>query len=207
MRTRYSWVFRALVFATGSILLASTPDARAAQQKRAAVKLASPATRNLKQMEALREEVRHQLVTLPYYGVFDWLEAEVKPDGSVTLTGDVTRPSLKTDATSRVKSLETATSVVDNIEVLPLSTMDDQLRIALYRSIYSFNSPLFRYATQSVPPIHIIVKNGNVTLKGIVANQGDSDLANLAANRVSGIFSVRNELQVEGRTDERISKR
>jgi hyperosmotically inducible protein len=85
--------------------------------------------------------------------------------------------------------------------------MDDQLRIALYRSIYSFNSPLFRYATQSVPPIHIIVRNGNVTLKGIVATQGDSDLANLLANRVSGVFSVRNELQIEGRTDERISKR
>jgi hyperosmotically inducible protein len=201
-------VFRALVFATGSILLASTPYARAAQPAdRPTVRIASPASRNLKQMEALREEVRHQLVTLPYYGVFDWLEAEVKPDGTVTLMGDVTRPSLKADAASRVKSLESATTVVDNIEVLPLSTMDDQLRIALYRSIYAFNSPLFRYATQSVPPIHIIVKNGNVALEGIVANQGDSDLANLAANRVSGIFSVRNELQVEGRNDERISKR
>jgi hyperosmotically inducible protein len=207
MRTRCSWALCALVFATGSILLASTPYARAAQPTKPAVKIASPASRNLKQMEALREEVRHQLVTLPYYSAFDWLQAEVKPDGTVILMGDVTRPSLKADATSRVKSLESATSVVDNIEVLPLSTMDDQLRIALYRSIYSFNSPLFRYATQSVPPIHIIVKNGNVTLKGIVANQGDSDLANLAANRGSGIFTVRNELQIEGRTDERISKR
>jgi hyperosmotically inducible protein len=207
MRTRYSWVFRALVFATGSILLASTPYAQAARQTKPAVKIALPASRNLKQMEALREEVRHQLITLPYYSAFDWLEAQVKPDGTVTLMGNVTRPSLKADAASRVKGLESATSVVDNIEVLPLSTMDDQLRIALYRSIYSFNSPLFRYATQSVPPIHIIVRNGNVTLKGIVATQGDSDLANLLANRVSGVFSVRNELQIEGRTDERISKR
>jgi hyperosmotically inducible protein len=207
MRTRYSWAFRALVFAIGSTLLASTPYARTARQTRPTVKIASPASRNLKQMEALREEVRHQLITLPYYSAFDWLEAQVKPDGTVTLMGDVTRPSLKADATSRVKSLESATSVVDNIEVLPLSTMDDQLRIALYRSIYSFNSPLFRYATQSVPPIHIIVRNGNVSLKGIVATQGDSDLANLLANRVSGVFAVRNELQIEGRTDERISKR
>jgi hyperosmotically inducible protein len=207
MRTRYSWAFRALVFAAGSILLASTPYARAARQTKPAVKIALPASRNLKQIEALREEVRHQLITLPYYSAFDWLEAQVKPDGTVTLMGYVTRPSLKADATSRIKSLESATSVVDNIEVLPLSTMDDQLRIALYRSIYSFNSPLFRYATQSVPPIHIIVRNGNVTLKGIVATQGDSDLANLLANRVSGVFSVRNELQIEGRTDERISKR
>lgn len=207
MRTRYSWAFRALVFAAGSIVLASAPYARAARQTKPGVKIASPASRNVKQMEALREEVRHQLITLPYYSAFDWLEAQVKPDGTVTLMGDVTRPSLKADAASRVNGLESATSVVDNIEVLPLSTMDDQLRIALYRSIYSFNSPLFRYATQSVPPIHIIVRNGNVTLKGIVATQGDSDLANLLANRVSGVFSVRNELQIEGRTDERISRR
>ena len=121
MRTRCSWALCALVFATGSILVASTPDA---QQTKAAVKIASPASRNLKQMEALREEVRHQLVTLPYYSAFDWLQAEVKPDGTVILMGDVTRPSLKADATSRVKSLESATSVVDNIEVLPLSTME-----------------------------------------------------------------------------------
>jgi hyperosmotically inducible protein len=207
MRTRCSWVLRALVFAAGSILIASAPYARAAQHTGPAIKIVLPASRNLKQMEALRDEVRHQLVTLPYYSAFDWLEAQVRSDGTVTLMGDVTRPSLKADATSRVKSLESATNVVDNIEVLPLSTMDDQLRIALYRSIYSFNSPLFRYATQSVPPIHIIVKNGNVTLKGIVANQGDSDLAHLSANRVSGVFGVRNELQIEGRTDERISQR
>jgi osmotically-inducible protein OsmY len=206
MRTRCSWVLRAFVFATGSILLASAPYTRTDQRTKP-VSIESPANRNVKQMEALQEEVRHQLVTLPYYSVFDWLEAQVKPDGTVTLMGNVTRPSLKADATSRVKSLESATNVVDDIEVLPLSTVDDQLRIALYRSIYSFNSPLFRYATQSVPPIHIIVKNGNVTLKGIVASQADSDLANLYANRVSSIFSVRNELQIEGRINDRISQR
>jgi hyperosmotically inducible protein len=97
--------------------------------------------------------------------------------------------------------------VVDNIEILPVSPMDDQIRIAVYRSIFSYDSPLFRYATQSVPPIHIIVKNGDVMLKGVVANQSDSDLANIKANQVSGVFSVKNELQIEGRTDEKISRK
>ncbi|HEY2381625.1 MAG TPA: BON domain-containing protein [Terriglobia bacterium] len=155
----------------------------------------------------MSEEVRHQLVMLPYYSVFDWLQAEVKGNGSITLMGEVTRPTLKDDAVTRVRRIEGAGTVTDKIEVLPLSNMDDQLRIAVYRSVYSFNSPLFRYATQSLPPIHIIVKNGDVTLKGIVANQADSDLANLAANQVPGVFSVRNELQIEGSTDERISER
>jgi hyperosmotically inducible protein len=121
--------------------------------------------------------------------------------------GEVIRPSTKEDAASRIKDLEGATRVIDNIEVLPLSPMDDQIRIAVYRSIFSYDSPLFRYATQSVPPIHIIVKNGHVTLKGIVASQSDSDLANIKANQVSGVFSVNNELQIEGRADEKISQK
>jgi hyperosmotically inducible protein len=158
-------------------------------------------------VEELSQEVRHQLVMLPYYSVFDWLQAQVKPDGTVTLMGEVTRPSTKEDAASRVKGLEGATRVVDNIEVLPVSPMDDQIRIAVYRSIFSYDSPLFRYATQSVPPIHIIVKNGHVTLKGIVASQSDSDLANIKANQVSGVFSVKNELQIEGRADEKLSRK
>jgi hyperosmotically inducible protein len=117
----------------------------------------------------------------------------------------VTRPSTKDDAERRVKTLEGASRVIDNIEVLPLSPMDDQLRIALYRAIFRYDSPLFRYATQSIPPIHIIVKNGHVTLKGIVANEGDSTLAYMAARGVSGAFEVRNELQIEQRVDEKVS--
>jgi len=183
------------------------PAAWAAEQSKPQNKLELIANHDDRRMEALGEEIRHQLITLPYYSVFDWLQAEVKPDGTVTLKGQVTRPSLKADAESRVKNIEAASRVVDNIEVLPLSPMDDQIRIAEYRAIFSYNSPLFRYATQSVPPIHIIVKNGNVTLKGVVATQSDSDLANITANQVSGVFSVKNELQVEGRTDERISQR
>src|SRR5262249_52022163 len=134
-------------------------------------------------------------------------QAEVKPDGTVTLMGEVTRPTTKDDAGNRVKRLENVKRVVNDIEVLPLSPMDDQLRIALYRAIFRFEGPLFRYATQSVPPIHIIGKNGHVTLKGVVANQMDSQLAYMAANGVPGVFEVKNELQIEQREDERVSKR
>jgi len=166
-----------------------------------------PASRTDRQVERLSEEVRHHLVMMPYYSVFDWLQAEVKTDGSVTLTGEVTRPSLKEDAKDRVGRIESATRVINRIEVLPLSPADDDLRVALYRAIFSFNSPLFRYSTQSVPPIHIIVKNGRVALKGIVANQTDSQLAEIAARGVSGIFEVRNELKIEQRLDEKVTRK
>jgi hyperosmotically inducible protein len=149
-------------------------------------------------MEALKEEVRHQLVTLPYYSVFDWLEAAVKPDGTVILAGEVTRPTLKNDAENRIKRLESALGVIDYVEVLPLSQMDDDLRIALYRAIFRYDSPLFRYATQSVPPIHIIVKNGNITLDGVVGNEMDRNLAGMKAKGVRGAFGVTNNLRVEG---------
>jgi hyperosmotically inducible protein len=205
MRTKS--FLKALVAVMVGILITSAPNARAAQRMKPSPSLNGSTDRNPNNIKSLSEEVRHQLVMLPYYSVFDWLQAEVKGNGSITLMGEVTRPTLKDDAVTRVRRIEGAGTVTDKIEVLPLSNMDDQLRIAVYRSVYSFNSPLFRYATQSLPPIHIIVKNGDVTLKGIVANQADSDLANLAANQVPGVFSVRNELQIEGSTDERISER
>ena len=187
------------------VLLGFAMDAGAAQRDKA--QLNSPTVRDVRRMEALKEEVRHQLLMLPYYSVFDWLQAEVKPDGSVTLSGQVVRPTLKDDAEARVKKLEGATRLINDIEVLPLSPMDDQLRIALYRRIYSFDSPLFRYATWSSPPIHIIVKNGHVSLKGIVANQGDSDLAYMVARHVPNVFEVKNELQIEQRVDEKVSRK
>jgi hyperosmotically inducible protein len=147
----------------------------------------------------LIKEIRHELVTLPYYSLFDWLQFEVQPDGAVTLTGEVTRPTLKSDAENVVKKIEGVEKVVNQIEVLPLSPNDDRIRRAVYRAIFNFNSPLFRYATGAVPSIHIIVKNGNVTLKGVVASQADSSLANIKAKGVSGVFSVKNELSVENR--------
>lgn len=142
-------------------------------------------------------EVRHELVTLPYYGVFDWLEYVVQPDNKVVLRGQVVRPTTKSDAENRVKDIEGVSRVVNEIEVLPLSPNDDRLRRALYRTIYGTSSPLFRYATQAVPPIHLIVRNGRATLKGIVANKGDANLAYIRARGVPGLFEVKNELKIE----------
>lgn len=159
--------------------------------------LTVPQNREDRQMEALKEEVRHQMVMMPYYSVFDWLEAQVTPDGIVTLMGRVTQPTVKSDAEWRVKRLESANGVVNKIEVLPLSDHDDQLRTALYRAIYTSESPLFKYALQSVGPIHIIVKNGHVTLKGVVASEADKNLAYIAARGVPGAFDVQNDLKVE----------
>jgi hyperosmotically inducible protein len=143
------------------------------------------------------KEVRHELATLPYYGVFDWLEFEVSPDNTVVLRGQVVRPTTKSDAEARVREIDGVSKVVNEIEVLPLSPGDDRLRIALYRALYNWDSPLFRYATQAVPPIHIIVKGGRAVLKGVVASKADSDLAYLRARGVPGLFDVKNELQVE----------
>jgi hyperosmotically inducible protein len=143
----------------------------------------------------LTKEVRHQLVTLPYYSVFDNLQYTV--DGTkVTLLGEVTNPALKSDAEKAVKSIE-GVGIVDNqLKVLPLSPMDDRIRRAEYRAIYSFPS-LQMYSMRAVPPIHIIVENGHVTLEGTVATQADKDAAGVRANGVSGVFSVMNNLHVE----------
>jgi hyperosmotically inducible protein len=145
----------------------------------------------------LVKEVRHELLMLPYYSVFDWLEFEAKPDGTVILKGQVTRPTLKSDAENVVKRIEGVEMVVNQIEVLPLSSNDDRIRRAVYRALFNYGSPLFRYGMGAVPSIHIIVKNGNVTLKGNVSSQADSDIANIRARSVPGIFGVKNELAVE----------
>ena len=133
---------------------------------------------------------------LPYYGVFDDLAFRV--DGStVTLLGAVTRPTLESDAENVVKRVEGVTQVVNNIEVLPPSPMDDQTRRAEYRAIYGDPALSTRYGYRALPSIHIIVKNGNVTLEGVVANQGDKNLVNIRANGVPNVFAVKNDLQVE----------
>jgi hyperosmotically inducible protein len=144
------------------------------------------------------KEVRHELAMLPYYGVFDWLEFEVRPDNTVVLKGQVVRPTTKSDAEARVKDIEGVSKVINEIQVLPLSPDDDRLRVALYRTLYNFDSPLFRYATQSVPPIHIIVDHGRATLKGVVDSKADAQLAYIRARSVPGLFDVKNELIVEG---------
>ncbi len=140
--------------------------------------------------------VRHELMMLPYYSVFDDLQFSVD-NGTVTLAGDVTRPMLKSDAENVVKRIVGVTNVVDNIKVLPLSTFDNRIRVATYRSVFGY-AGLYRYAMGANPSIHIIVDNGHVTLKGVVSNQGDKNLAYLRANGVPGVFSVTNDLIVAG---------
>lgn len=144
-------------------------------------------------------ETRHRLLMLPYYGVFDDLGFSVN-GGTVTLTGQVTRPTLKDDAGSTVKKVPGVTNVVNNIEVLPLSPNDDGARIAVYRAIYGDPALSTRYAYRAAPSIHIIVKNGHVRLEGVVANAMDKQIAEARAKGVSGIFSVDNQLQIEGKS-------
>ncbi len=146
----------------------------------------------------LSREVRHELVMLPYYGVFDNLAYKVEGN-TVMLFGQVTRPTLKSDAERVVKDIEGVGRVVNNIEVLPLSPNDDRIRRSVYRAIFGY-AALSKYSWSAVPPIHIVVKNGNVTLEGTVVSQADRNLANIRANGVSGVFHVTNNLQIEGRS-------
>jgi hyperosmotically inducible protein len=145
--------------------------------------------------DRVTREVRHELVMLPYYGVFDNLSYRVD-GGTVTLMGQVTRPTLKSDAGNVVKRIEGVDKVDNQIQVLPLSPMDDRIRLAVYRAIYG-HPGLDRYALQAVPPIHIIVDNGKATLEGVVSTQADKDMANVRASGVAGVFSVVNNLRVE----------
>jgi hyperosmotically inducible periplasmic protein len=143
----------------------------------------------------LSRRVRRELVTLPYYGVFDNLAYNIN-GGNVTLYGQVVRPSTRSDAERRVKRIAGVTRVVNNIKVLPLSRFDDQIRVATYRSIANMGG-LHRYLRGTNPSIHIVVDRGHVTLEGVVSGSGDRTLVYHAANRVSGVFSVRNNLRVE----------
>jgi hyperosmotically inducible protein len=173
---------RALFAAFAALLAASFQTITAQPQKQ----------KEEPRAQDLIKEVRHQLVLLPYYSVFDNLAFKVE-GSKVTLVGQVVRPTLKTDAEAVVKKIEGVSSVENEIEVLPLSPNDDQLRRAVFRAIYSDPS-LSRYAESAVPSIHIIVKNGNVTLEGVADNETDKNLAGLRANGVPNVFSVKNNL-------------
>ena len=154
---------------------------------------AAPASE--KAQTRLAKEVRLEILMLPYFDVFDNIEFRV--DGTcVTLLGHVTQPTLKRDAENAVKEIEGVEKVTNEIEVLPLSPNDDRLRVALYRAIYGF-APLQRYALPVIKPIRIIVKNGNLTLEGVVDSEADKNMVKLRANGVSGVFSVINNLRVE----------
>jgi hyperosmotically inducible protein len=186
MRKELRALFVAVLLATPIVAL---PYSAAARPKDEKSQRGEPKNR-----QTLYKEVRHQLVMLPWYSVFDNLAYQVEGD-KVILYGQVTRPTLKSDAEAAVKDIEGVSSVVNNIEVLPPSPMDDQLRRAVYRAIYG-DSGLSRYSIQAVPSIHIIVKNGNVTLEGVVDNETDKNLAYMRASQVPNVFSVKNNLVV-----------
>jgi hyperosmotically inducible periplasmic protein len=168
----------------------------AAGQDAGAAKAENRGALSQKGYERIMKEVRHELVMLPFYGVFDNLAYKVSPDGTVTLLGQVTRPTLKSDAERVVKGIEGVERVDNQIEVLPVSPNDDRIRRDVYRAIYS-NPVLSPYSLRAVPPIHIIVKNGNVILVGAVARQMDKQVAEVQAKGVSGVFGVKNDLQVD----------
>lgn len=142
-----------------------------------------------------QEHIRKELVTLPYYGVYDNLSFEVK-GSTVILSGEVVRPVTKTDAERRVKETKGVTNVINNIQVLPLSSMDDGIRLRTYRAILRMDG-LSRYEQGANPSIHIVVNRGHVTLEGVVSTVSDSRMAFIAANGVPGVFSVTNNLRVE----------
>jgi hyperosmotically inducible protein len=140
--------------------------------------------------------IYRELITLPYYGVFDHMKFEVSKGGVVTLRGAVRNPTLKDDAESRVRSVEGVEEVRNEIDVLPASPQDDRIRLAAYRAIYRHDT-LERYGLNAVPPIHIIVKQGTITLEGMVDSKLDSQVAEMQARGVSGTFAITNNLEVE----------
>ena len=180
---------RILRFVATTLLLAVFPAAHAAQkQKRQSLGTGEPST------ERMTREVRHELLLLPYYSVFDNLAYKVE-DTKVILMGQVTNPVLKSDAEAAVKNIEGVESVENRIEVLPPSPSDDRIRLAEYRAIYGFDG-LSRYALGSRPSIHIIVDHGRVTLVGVIDSEADKNMAGIQANSVPGVFGVTNNLVV-----------
>ena len=150
---------------------------------------------SISNQERITREARHELVMLPYYSVFDNLAYKVEGN-TLTLLGQVSRPSIKSDAENSVKKIEGVDKVVNNIEVLPTSPNDDRIRRAEYRAIYG-DATLSKYSWGAVPPIHIIVNNGHVTLEGVVDNEADKNVAGIRAKGVGSVFSVTNNLRVE----------
>jgi hyperosmotically inducible protein len=190
MKLKRKTMVAVLTAAMGTMLLA--PGAIYAGQKdHNDAFVAGPANQS-----RIAQEVRHQLVMLPYYTVFDDLAFRVE-GSTVTLLGAVTRPTLKSDAENVTKSVEGVTQVNNQITVLPLGSFDWQIRHAEARAIYGDPTLGDRYGYQALPSIHIIVDNGHVTLEGVVATQGDKNLINVRANAVPNVFSVTNNLMVE----------
>ena len=145
--------------------------------------------------DRLEQQVRHELNMIPYVNAFDYVSFTVDDNGKITLNGEVTNPVIKSDAGNVVKRIEGVEHIDNQIRVLPLSPMDDGLRVRLFRTIYGYPA-LQKYALGVTKPIRIIVENGHVTLMGVVDNQADKNIAGIRANGVPGIFSVDNQLKV-----------
>ena len=177
---------RVLAGVTGLLLAATAAGSAQA---------ATPAQKGALSYEQTLRKIRSELVTLPYYGVFDNLAYKVE-GSTVTLYGQVVRPSTRKDAERRVSRIPGVERVVNNIEVLPLSGFDDSLRVGTLRAIQRTGS-LYRYFLGANPSIHIVVNRGHVTLEGVVANEGDRRLAYIAARGVPGAFTVTNNLRSE----------
>jgi hyperosmotically inducible protein len=180
MRATKKWIF----FAAAALLVAAPVGS-----------FARPDATNQVTMNPSAEQVRHELVTLPFYGVFDNLSFDINGD-TVTLQGQVVRPITRADAEARVKRIKGVSKVVNNIQVLPLSSFDNAIRFREYRTIFR-TANLYRYSLGVNPGIHIIVNNGRVTLEGVVDSATDKQLAYIAANSVPGVFSVTNNLRVQ----------
>jgi hyperosmotically inducible protein len=185
----------AIALLAGALMI---PAAMTAKDKDDKAQHSDPYVPGAPNESRIAKEVRHQLVMLPYYGIFDDLGFTVN-GSTVTLVGEVTQPVLKSSAENVVKSVEGVTNVVNNIEVLPLSPNDDAIRRGVFNAIYRDPAISTRYGFSALPSIHIIVKNGNVRLEGVVANTFDKNLIGVRANAVPGAFSVQNDLRVEGK--------
>lgn len=182
--------FRLLALAVPVMLLGMSLPALAAGQART-----DKQAQELRPETRLEKSVRHELIMLPYYTVFDNLEFRIEDNNTVVLSGQVVWAPLKDDAEHAVERVDGVNKVVNNIEILPLSPFDNTIRRREFYAIYN-QVGFERYAIQAVPSIHIIVKNGNVTLVGVVDDQYDKNVVGLAARSVPNVFSVTNNLRV-----------
>jgi hyperosmotically inducible periplasmic protein len=179
-----------------TLVLAAAPLLLALAAAQSPAPAASPGARPVRRLSPVQREVLHELTMLPRYGVFDNLSFKVDESGVVTLLGQVRSGTLKSEAERAVKDIEGVREIKNDIEILPASTADDQIRLGVYRAVYG-TSGLDRYALQAVPPIHIVVKRGRVALEGVVASEMDKNLAGIKAREVGGTFEVVNNLVVE----------
>jgi hyperosmotically inducible protein len=192
------------VIALAALLPAVAFSQASPQQGKPALENKRSSSPSPQSQERITREVRHELLGIPQLGVFDHLSFEV--DGSkVTLLGSATLPVIKQNAERAVKDIEGVEQVDNKIDVLPVNSADQQIRLAAFRAIYGQPS-LQRYAVRAIPPIHIIVNRGHITLEGVVLNKTDSQIAETQARTLPGVFSVTNNLRVEQGTADRQSK-